>query len=249
MKIDGAHALVTGGTAGIGQQIAWQLAAAGATVIIVGRNRSAAEETIAACPDRIVWMEADLTRPEAQDALVRDVHDRWPALSILVNNAGLQVNLPPVGIGDGGLMSSFRSEIELNVSATVALSFGLMPLLANQRESAIVNISSGLAIAPKRTAPVYCATKAAVSSFSRALRYRCEDAGTGITVIDVLMPLVDTAMTKGRGTGKISPQTAASAVIKAIERNQPVLHVGKVRLLNMIARVFPGVAGRILRNG
>lgn len=249
MIFAGRYALVTGGTAGIGRQIAWQLAAKGATVLIVGRNRLAAEETTAAYPEQIVWIEADLSRPEAQDRLVRDVCERWPALSILVNNAGMQVNMPPAGIGDAELLASFRDEIELNFAASVALSFGLMPLIAKQPQGAIVTVSSGLILAPKRTAPVYCATKAALSTFSRALRYRCEDAAPGIKVTDVLMALVDTAMTSGRGRGKLSAEAAAAAVVRAIAEGRPVVHVGMVRLLALIARISPALAGRILRNG
>ncbi len=130
---------------------------------------------MARAPDGMTFLSADLSRLDEQKRIISEVTDRWPDLSILVNNAGVQIDMPATGIGDHGRMA-FRSEIAANLTAPVALCFGLTPVLARQREAAIVNISLGLAIAPKRTAPVYCATKAGLCTFSRALRYRCEDA-------------------------------------------------------------------------
>lgn len=249
MKIEGQTALVTGGTAGIGREIALRLAARRARVIITGRNRDAAEEVMSLGEGRISFIEAELSRPEGQARLIRDVRAGFPDLSILVNNAGIQVNMPATGIGDEGLMEAFRSEIGINLEAPVALSLGLMPLLALQQRGAIVNISSGLAIAPKRTAPVYSATKAGLSAFSRALRYRCEDAAPHVSVHDVIMAFVDTAMTAGRGTRKMHPADAARAVISGLERDRPRIFVGKARILAMLDRISPSLAGRILRNG
>lgn len=249
MRIEGQRVLVTGGTAGIGRDIALQLAARGARVIITGRNRVAAETVIAAAGGAMAFIEADLADPQGQERLVAEVMARHPDLSILVNNAGVQVNMPATGLGDAGLMAAFRAEIELNLDAPIALAFGLMPLLARQPRAAIVNMSSGLALAPKRTAPVYCATKAGLSAFSRALRYRCEDAAPHVTVHDVIMAFVDTGMTAGRGRNKMHPAEAARAVIAGLERGKPEIVVGKARLLAAISRLSPALARRILRNG
>jgi len=183
-----------------------------------------------------------------QDRVVTEVAGRWPGLAVLVNNAGIQVNLPATGIGDGGMTDALRREVEINLIAPVVLSLGLMPLLARQPEAAIVNIASGLAIAPKRTAPVYCATKAGLRSFSQALRYRCVDAAPAIRVIDVIMSYVDTAMTQDRGGTKIASADAARAVIDGIEADRDEVWVGRTRLLRLIHRLSPTLAARILRN-
>ncbi len=249
MQIQGKLALVTGGTAGIGQEIAWQLAEAGARVLIGGRRRDAAETTVMRHPDRIHWIEADLSTVDGQERLIAEIETRWPGLAILVNNAGMQINLPERGLGDAGLSAAMRAEIALNLTAPAILALRLMPVLARQERAAIVSISSGLALAPKKTAPVYCATKAGLSTFSRALRYRCADAAPSIHVMDVLMPLVETAMTSGRGRGKITPAAAARAVVDGLRRDRPDVPVGKVRLLAMIARLSPALARRILRDG
>lgn len=249
MKLKGKVALVTGGSAGIGREIALQLAAKGATVIIVARDEARAQETALQAEGRIIVWQADLSRSAEQARVVADITREFPNLAILVNNAGIQVTMEATGIGDGGLAAKFREEIEINLGAPIALSFGFMPTLARQREAAIVNIASGLAIAPKRTAPVYCATKSAIRTFSRALRYRCEDAAPSIRVVDVVMALVDTGMTKGRGTGKLSAKAAARAVLSGIEASRNEIWVGQSALLDILRRIAPALAYSRLRNG
>ena len=249
MKLKGKVALVTGGSAGIGREIALQLAAKGATVIIVARDDARAQDIVSQARGRMLVKRADLSRRDEQDRVVAEVTREFPELAILVNNAGIQVTMDDTGIGDGGLTAKFREEIEVNLAAPIALSFGLMPTLARQREAAIVNIASGLAIAPKRTAPVYCATKSGLRTFSRALRYRCEDAAPTLRVVDVVMALVDTGMTTGRGTGKLPPPAAARAVVKGLEANRQEVWVGQSALLDLLHRIAPALAHGRLRNG
>lgn len=249
MRIEGRTILVTGGSAGIGRALALRLASKGANVLIVGRDQTRMAEVVAEAPGRIVPLSADLSQPDELERLLITLRSDWPELSVLINNAAMQVNMSPSGIGDDGLMSEFRREIAVNLTAPVALSLGLMPGLARQDAAAVVNISSGLAIAPKRTAPVYCATKAALRSFTRALRYRCEDAAPSLRVMDVIMALVETSMTTGRGAGKISAEAAAAAIIAGLERDRSELWVGKSRVLGGIYRFWPGLAYRMLRNG
>jgi uncharacterized oxidoreductase len=139
-------------------------------------------------------------------------------------------------------------EIAINLSAPVALTAGLLPVLARNPGAAVVNITSALALAPKAAAPVYGATKAALRNFSRALRYQCEDERTGIAVLDVVMTMVDTAMTAGRGgKAKISPERAAAAVMSAIRRRRAETWVGPTWVIRLLDRVWPALAYRMLR--
>jgi uncharacterized oxidoreductase len=249
MNIDGKMALVTGGSAGIGQEIALQLVAKGARVMIVGQDAPRGEAMCARSPKMITFLKADLAQLSEQQRIVHEVTGRCPDLAILINNAGIMVNLPETGIGDSGLIAHLQSEISINLLAPVTLGFGLMPVLARQTQAAIVNISSGLALAPMRGAPVYSATKAGLSMFSRGLRYRCQDAAPSVRVVDVIIPTVDTQMSRDRTITKMSPSDAAKGVIKGISTDEDQVWVGRAKLLRILHRINPGLVYRMLRNG
>jgi len=248
MRLDGRRALVTGGSAGIGLAIARALAAEGAQVILAGRDLARAEAAAASLPGAAA-IAADLSQSAGQEQLIEEVTRRWPDLALLVNNAGMQVTLPATGIGDAGLADRMRAEVALNLTAPALLTLGLMPVLARQDAAAVVNISSGLAIAPKRSAPVYCATKAALRNLTRGLRYRCEDAAPSIRMVDVVMSYADTAMTAGRPGKKLSADAAAAAVLAGLRRDREVIWVGKTQVLSWLDRLAPRLAAGILRNG
>lgn len=249
ITLSGVTALVTGGSAGIGKSLVEQLVAAGAHVIIVVRDGARARANLGATADRVEIIPADLSRSEDQERVIAEIRLRHPDLGLLINNAGTQVQLSPTGLDATTFIEGMRAEVALNLTAPAALSFGLLPVLAMQRKAAIVNISSGLAIAPKRTAPVYCATKSGLSAFSTALRYRCEDNAPQIKVIDVIMDYVDTDMTRGRAGKKMTPEEAARQVLNGIRMAKPRVWIGRTRMLRIVNRIAPSIARRILRNG
>ncbi|WP_439658341.1 SDR family oxidoreductase [Lentzea sp. HUAS TT2] len=248
MNLTGTTALVTGATRGIGRELTRQLVASGARVVAVGRDRDHLTSLAAEHGDLVHAWPVDLAEPAAVDAFVRDVAERRPDISVVINNAGVQTLTDFFADDPTALRPVLRREIAVNLDAVVALSTGLLPHLRRHPSAAIVTITSGLALAPKRSAPVYCATKAAVRTFSRALRYQCQDAAPHVRVIDAVMPLVDTDMTLGRGSGKISPADAAAAVIAGIGRDSDEIHIGKVRLLRTLMRISPRLAHRVLRD-
>lgn len=237
-------ALVTGGSAGIGRALVRALADRGGHVLAVGRDRDRLEAVAAEHPGRVTVLAADLGDPAAVDALVADVTRDHPDLTLLVNNAAIQVPMRLMQADPADL----RTEIAINLAAPVALAAGLLPVLARNPGAAVVNVTSALAVAPKAAAPVYGATKAGLRNFSRALRYQCEDEATGIAVLDVVMTLVDTAMAAGRGgRAKISPDKAAAAVMTAIDRRRPESWVGPTWVIRLLDRLWPALAYRMLR--
>ncbi len=109
-----------------------------------------------------------------------------------------------------------------------------------------MNVTSGLAIVPKKSAPVYCATKAGLRLFTRSLRYQLEP--TNIRVFEIVPPVVDTAMTAGRGRGKISSEQLVDQFWTSYGNNRLEIPVGKVKLLLWINRLLPRLAEKILIN-
>ncbi len=247
MDLNGKTVLLTGGSRGIGLELTRQLVARRAKVIVVGQNKYHLDAVANNYEPFVTSITADLSDTDAVDNLITKIKAEFSDLSILINNAGIQTEMAFLERGGSRLLSEGRREIAVNLGAAIALCGGFISLLEQQAEAAIVNVTSALAIAPKQASPVYSATKAGLRNFTRALRYQCSQDSPNILVSEVIMALVDTDMTRGRGKGKITPEQAASAIIEGLEADLDEIWVGKAKLLRIINRLSPALAGRILR--
>lgn len=187
MVITGNTVLVTGGSAGIGFALAREFLSAGNEVVICGRR----EEKLADAKRELPALHTrvcDVADEEQRHALFDWVKQRFPALNVLVNNAGIQqrINLQTAQKS----WIPYHQEIEANLEAPIHLTFLFLPHLLKQAQARIVNVTSGLAITPAAFAPIYSATKAALHSFSISLRLQLED--TSVRVVDILPPAVNT---------------------------------------------------------
>jgi uncharacterized oxidoreductase len=238
MQLSGKVALVTGGTDGIGAQLIRQLRDKGATVITSGRDPGRIAATQAAGFEVIA---ADLTTMQGVDALIAGLGGR--AIDLLVNNAGMGGDHDFRDGGEPDLAEAERA-IFLNLHTPIHLITRLMPVLRARPEATIVNVTSGLAIAPRAGGPIYCATKAALRSYTQAIRAQLAD--TRITVIEALPPVVETRMTAGRASKKMPPQECARQIVVGIERGTPEVNVGLVKVLQVAHSISPALARRIM---
>ena len=163
----------------------------------------------------------------------------------LINNAGLQTETDLARLSPGAAAELVGTEIAVNLVAPCILSYGLLPIIAQAPGGFICNVNSGLAFAPKITAPAYCAAKAGLANMSIALRGQAR-AAPGLLVCEAILPLVETDMTRGRGTGKITPAAAAEAILRALAHRRTRVWIGKTRILALLGRVAPGIASRLL---
>jgi uncharacterized oxidoreductase len=230
--------VLTGASSGIGKELAPLLRAAGFGVIAIGRNQEALAQLANGDPLMHVRV-VDLADPIATEAIALEVAEGYSLVG-LINNAGVQ---------DNSLLWSqsaddIDQEIRINLTAPAILCARLMQILP-ESSGFIVNVTSGLAIAPKSTSAVYCATKAGLRNLTVGIANQLMD-GNRVAMIDVVLPLVDTPMTAGRGAGKITAKTAASAIMAAIASPKPVIWVGKAKLLALINRLAPSLAARIM---
>lgn len=239
MRFDGKRILVTGASRGIGRALAEQLSAEGAEVLALARSA----EALGGMPDSAEQLVCDLAGSSARAALIAQLQGQ--RLNGVVNNAGIQVTADFAKAE--AAPEDIERELSVNLAAPMHLAAGLMPVLARTPGSFLVNVTSGLALAPKRQAPVYCASKAGLRSFTRALRYQADDAGLPVQVTDCVMALTDTEMTTGRGRGKLSAAEAASALLAGIAGGKDEIWVGRMKLLRLIHRLSPRLAQRILR--
>jgi short-subunit dehydrogenase involved in D-alanine esterification of teichoic acids len=235
--------LITGGSSGIGLALAGAFLKEGNRVIACGRNTERHRDAARKLPD-LITIPCDISSAEDQDKLRDQLQEEYPELNILVNNAGIQHNYQLTDPQDYD--EQIREEIATNFTAAVTLTNKLLPILLQQEQAAVINVTSSLAIVPKQSAAVYCATKAALRSFTHTLRYQLEH--TGCQVIEVVPPLVDTAMTQGRGSDKISPQQLAREVLEGLRADQQEILVGKSKLLFLLHRLVPGAVAKLLRN-
>jgi uncharacterized oxidoreductase len=186
MDLTGNAVLVTGGATGIGLEIATRFLAAGSRVLVCGRRADALAAAAAAHPG-LETRVCDVAREAERVALVEWALARCPELDVLVNNAGIQRRFR---VSEPEPWERTQSEIAINFEAPVHLSLLLLPHLRTRPRAAIVNVTSGLAFVPVAFAPVYCATKAALHSFTLTLRHQL--AGSAVRVVEIVPPAVNT---------------------------------------------------------
>ncbi|MBI1402718.1 MAG: SDR family NAD(P)-dependent oxidoreductase [Porphyrobacter sp.] len=237
MDVNGKVVLLTGGSAGIGRELARKLKAKGAEVILTGRDAARLE---AMRSEGFAVLAADLSNAEGVDALVAALGER--DIDILINNAGQGVahdfreGAPDPDAADACIYA--------NLNAPIRLTAALLPRLRARPEAAIVNVTSGLAIAPRAGSPVYCATKAALRSYTLALRAQL--AGERVLVVEALPPVVDTQMTADRPKGKMPPQECARQILAALEGGRSEANVGLTKVLRAVYSVSPALARAVM---
>ncbi|MGA7935571.1 MAG: SDR family NAD(P)-dependent oxidoreductase [Kovacikia sp.] len=174
MKTTGNTILITGGGSGIGRGLAESFCALGNKVIIAGRRKQALDETTAKNPD-ITALTLDVEDPTNIRSFAVHITTHYPGLNVLINNAGIMRVEKLQSQQDD--LADVESTIGTNLLGPIRLTAALLPLLQKQSYSVIMNVSSGLAFVPLALTPTYCATKAAIHSYTQSLRYQLRESG------------------------------------------------------------------------
>ena len=191
----------------------------------------------------VITYQADLSRPEDVEAAADAIVKRFDTIDVLINNAGMQNT--PTFLDEDFQYETIGREITINFTSICRLTYLLLPALLHQNKAVILNVNSGLALAPKTSSAIYCATKGALNIFSQSLRHQLEQ--TNISVQQVFLEVVDTAMTKGRGDNKMTAKDAAEQIIEGIRHDIPDHDIGKVKLLRLLLRLAPKIAQKIMK--
>ena len=218
MNISGNTILITGGGSGIGRALAEALHKAGNQVVIAGRREALLHEVTSANPG----MEALLLDIQDKDdvaAFARQAVESFPALNVVIHNAGI---MRSEAVAAGAFLDTAEDTIATNLLGPVRLTAALLPHLLKQKRAAVLTVSSGLAFVPLATTPTYSATKAAIHSWSMALREQLK--ATSVEVIEIAPPYVQTEL--------LGPQQAVdpaamplaefTAEVMALLESQPV---------------------------
>ena len=247
MDLTGNTVLITGGSAGIGLALAKKFVELKNDVIITGRTQEKLESAAVAVPgvDTIRCDAADVKDIAAMADRVKKNH---PKLNVLVNNAGifLYKNLSK----SGGDLSALTAEVDINVSGPIRTVAALIDLLL-QNTGTIVNVSSGLAFVPLPAGPVYCATKAALHSYTLSLRTQL--AEHGVRVIELMPPAVRTDLTADlpddAGFKMMSTDELVAATVKGLREGRDEIRPGQANQLHWMSRIAPAFINRQLAKG
>ena len=248
MKLDGNTILLTGGSSGIGLALAEELVKRGNTVIITGRDQAKLDAAKQKVPQLNI-IQSDVGRASEIDALHAKVLQGFPKLNVLINNAGVMrtINLHK----DSPSPEDLTREIDINLNGPIWMIRKFLPHLKQQASAAIMNVSSGLAFVPLPTSPVYCATKAALHSFTLSLRTQLKQ--THVKVFELAPPATRTELlTKDsdpedlKGVTVMEVPDLVRATMKGLETDELEIRPGQSNQLRFMNRVAPGFIHNVL---
>jgi uncharacterized oxidoreductase len=189
MKTTGNTILITGGGSGIGRALAEAFHKLGNKVIIAGRRKQVLDETTAANPGMASAL-LDIENAASIRTFAAKLTTDFPALNGVIHNAGIMrpenLRAQPEELTDA------KAIITTNLLGPIRLTAALLPHFLKQPHATILTISSGLAFVPMAPTPTYNATKAAIHSYTQALRYQLKS--TSVEVIELVPPYVQTEL-------------------------------------------------------
>jgi uncharacterized oxidoreductase len=243
MEMTGNTILITGGSSGIGLELARQLAGDN-VVIITGRDRARLEAASAELGN-VHSVQSDADDPNAIAALYETLTREFPALNVLINNAGI---MRKISLRDGADdLADVVREIDTNLNGPIRMVAQFLPHLRKQKSPVIVNVSSGLAFVPFPLSPVYSAAKAGIHAFTRALRFQLKK--TNVRVFELAPPGTETPLFRGDfdqhdlGSAKgMDVRKLAALAISGMKKDRLEIRPGLSNVLKFLSRVAPGFA-------
>jgi uncharacterized oxidoreductase len=187
MKISGNTILITGGGSGIGRGLAEAFHAKGNQVVIAGRRKNLLDETVAANPGMKAAV-LDIESSETIRTFAEKLKKDFPTLNVVIHNAGI---MKPESLKDGAAADP-EAMVTTNLLGPIRLNAALLPFLLKHPNPVIMTVSSGLAFVPLAMTPTYCATKAAIHSYTQSMRYQLKD--TAAQVLELIPPYVQTEL-------------------------------------------------------
>jgi len=232
--------VITGGTSGIGRALVDQLHSQN-QLIVIGRSAAKLDTLKTEYPTVSVY-RADLAVPTSLEVIADRITEHFPHIDVLINNAAVQYT--PLFTEKSFKPELIAREIAVNLTSPALLISLLLPALTKDTPSAILNVNSGLGIVPKKSSAIYCGSKGGLNIFSQSLRHQLKD--TNISVLQAFMPMVDTPMTEGRGSGKITAEEAAKRAIRGVERLVEDHDIGVVKILRALHKIWPQLASSLM---
>ena len=239
--------LITGGTSGFGYEFASRLLALGNTVLITGRSQSRLDEAKRRLP-QVHTFRSDVSDPAAIKQLYAEVVAQFPALNIVINNAGemRQLNLQDPALD----LRDLTREVDINLSGPMRMVQQFLPHLKTQKTAAILNVTSGLALTPFPLTPVYGGTKAGLRAYTKALRVQLQ--ATQVKVFELVAPPAKTPLFEKLAaevgdSSQVSekmlmdPGKLIAQAISGMQRDKLEIYPGLAGVMRYISRLAPGL--------
>lgn len=199
MKLKENTIFISGGTSGIGRALAEALHDLGNQVIISGRRQALLDEVVAGRPGMRA-VRLDMEDPADIGSVARQLIADFPALNVVINNAGVMHFDDPTGPVDEAML---MTTVTTNLLGPIRLTGALIDHLKQQPSATLINVSSVLAFVPMTLTAVYCATKAAMHSYTMSLRWSLRD--TTVNVLEIAPPWVQTDLLNSKNEPRAMP--------------------------------------------
>lgn len=240
MEINKNTILITGGSNGIGFEMAKQFLAMDNKVIITGRNEQRLEKAKKELSG-LITIASDVSDPDDINTLYQNISKNYPELNVLINSAGIMstIDLQTHELSE----SALTDEIDINLKGTIWMINAFLPLLKKNKNSATVIVSSGLAFVPLAITPVYCASKAALHSYSLSLREQLRN--TTVKVFELAPPATETKMMTSvdkkymKGISLMNVEAMVEVFIKGLKQDKLEITPGQTSQLKFMSRFFP----------
>ena len=240
MKLTGRTILITGGTSGIGLELAKQLLAQQNTVLITGRDPQRLAATKSKLP--VHTYLCDAANPFDIEKLQRTVAADFPNMDVLINNAGIMRNLD---LNQPHELTDVTREVAVDLNGPIQMVQAFLPQLKARPDALIVNVSSGLAFVPFPLLPVYSAAKAGVHAYTRALRAQL--TRSSIRVVELAPPGTETPLSRAefekemKGQKGMNVEALVQQAISGIESGKTEIRPGLSNILYILSRIAPRI--------
>ena len=243
MKITGNTILITGGNSGIGRGLAQAFHQKGNQVIIVGRNEETLREVVAA-NEGMKYLQADVADAASTRELAQQVETQFPELNVLINNAGI-MQAEDILKNPEGALEIAEKTIDINLLGPIRLTAHLLPLLQNQPHATWMTVTSGLAYVPLFLDPTYCATKAAIHSYTQTLRYQLKE--TNVEVMELVPPYVATSLQGDRQANDPNAMPLDEFIAEAMQLIETQPDASEITVERVKAQRFAGLSDNSTR--
>lgn len=243
MELTNSTILITGGSSGIGLELVKQITAQhAARIIITGRDA----KKLAAAKERfpaIHTIQSAVAEAADIERLYQEVTRQFPALNIVINNAGIMRNLDLVN--DTLTMEDVTREIDIDLTGPIRMVQRFLPHLQQQKSAAIVNVTSGIALMPFAISPIYSAAKAGLRAYTRVLRTQLK--GTSVKVFELAPPGVDSPLHADFGgvvdkKQFMTTEKLAAAAVDGLRRDTFEIVPGLAKVARLSSRLAPEFA-------